>query len=429
MNKAITTEETDIYKKSRLFYIFEAAVEYFLATFVAGTYLAKMTTSIGMSDSLTGIISAFVSLGFGFQIFALLLAKKKPIKPFIVVMNLLTQLFFSFLYVIPIINVEKTVKIVIFVVLFLVGEIIKNVIYSPKMAWEMGIVDDRKRGSFTATKEMFSLLSGIVISVSMGSLIDYLEASGNDRGVFVLGGITMFILTAIHTALLLLIKEKPEKPLNEPIGSLIKNSVTDKKLLVLIPLFVFWNIATYATVPFYGTYQLNDLEMNMTTVTVIAAIGSVVRAIVSTPIGRLADKYSFINSLNLCFVIALFAFTANMFAGVAFYTLYAILHAAAMAGINSGIVNLVYDFVSRETRTSALAIKNTIVGFAGFFTTLAVSPLVEYIQKKGNKFLFFDHIYAQQILSAFAVIMIIICMIYLNLVIKPAKTKLNIDSQ
>lgn len=424
MDTQIKTAQTDIYKKSRFFYILEAAVEYFLATFVAGTYLAKMTTSIGMSDSLTGIISAFVSLGFSFQIFALLLAQKKPIKHFIVVMNLLTQLAFTFLYVIPIIDVSKTVKIVIFIALFLVSEIIKNVIYPAKMAWEMGIVDDHKRGSFTATKEMVSLLSGIVITISMGTLIDYLEASGNHRGVFVFGSITMLALTVIHTTLLLLIKEKPEKTVKEPIGRLIKSSVTDKRLLVLIPLFVFWNIATYSTTPFYGTYQLKELGMSMTLVTVITAIGSVVRAIVSAPMGRLADKYSFITSLNLCFAIALAAHVANLFAGVGFYTVYVVLHAASMAGINSGIVNLVYDFVPRESRTGALAVKNTVVGFAGFLTTLAVSPLVPYVQGQGNKFLFFEHIYAQQILTAFAVVMVLACIIYLNLVVKPAKKKL-----
>ena len=421
--------QTDIYIKSRLFYVFEAAVEYFLATFVAGTYLAKMTSAIGISDSLTGIISAFVSLGFGFQIFALFLVQKRSVKPFIITVNLLTQLAFSFLYVIPIIKIGKTLKTVIFICLLLVGEIMKNIIYSPKMAWQMGIVDDSKRGSFTAKKETFSLLSGIVISLTMGNLIDYLEAEGNQRGVFILGGITMFSLTVIHTVLLLLIKEKPIKVVDEPIAHSIQKSVTDKNLLVLIPLFVFWNIATYSTTPFYGTYQLNELGMNMTTVTLIAAIASIVRAVVSIPIGKIADKYSFIKSLNICFVSALVAHAANMFSGVAFYTIYAILYAASMAGINSGIVNLVYDFVPRENRTAALAVKNTLVGFAGFFTTLAASPFVEYVQKSGNKFLFFDSIYAQQVLSAFSVVVIAICIVYLNLVVKPAKLRIDCNAK
>ena len=413
-------EQPDIYGKSRIFYIIEAAVEYFLATFVSGAYLAKMTSAIDMSDSLTGIITAFVSLGSGFQIFALLLAGKKPIKPLVVVMNLITQLFFTFLYVIPVVDIASGAKTAIFIALFLVGEMIKNIIYSPKLAWEMGIVDDNKRGSFTATKEIISLLSGIVISIVAGNVIDRLEAAGNERGVFILGGITMLTLTVIHTVLLLLIKEKPEEPEREPIGAMLKNSVTDRKLFVLIPLFVLWSIATYAITPFLGTYQLNDLGMSMTAVTVVSAVGSVVRALVSAPMGRYADKRSFVSSLNLCFIIMLVAHALNMLAGVGFYIAYAVLHAAAMAGINSGIVNLVYDFVPRSRRTSALAIKNTVVGPLGFLTTLAASPVVAYIQQNGNKLWFFEHIYAQQLLSAFSVIMIAACIVYLNLAVKPA---------
>ena len=421
MSEVTKLEQPDIYKKSRFFYILEATVEYFLAKFVTGAYLAKMTTAIGMSDNLTAIISAFVSLGFTFQLFALFFARKNIVKPIIVTLTLLTQLAFSFLYVIPVLNISKSVKIVVFICIFLVAEVFKNTTYSPKIAWLMGIVDDSKRGSFTAKKEIVSLISGIVISVAMGNMIDYFEALGNQRGAFILGGITMFTLTAIHITLLLLIKEKPEKVVSEPITRRIKKSITDKKLLVLMPLFIFATIATYSTTPFYGTYQLNDLKMSMTTITLIMAIGSIVRAAVSMPIGKMADKYSFISSLNLCFVLLLVARVANIFAGAQFYTIYVILHAASMAGLNLGYLNLTYDFVSRENRTGAIAIKNTLSGFVGFFTTLAFSPLVEYIQRNGNKFLFFENIYAQQVLSAFSVIMTVLCIIYLNAVVKPAK--------
>ena len=67
----------DVYKFSRLMYILEAAFEYFISLLVTGTYLAKITSSLGISDSLTGILTAFVSLGCGFQIIALFLAHKK----------------------------------------------------------------------------------------------------------------------------------------------------------------------------------------------------------------------------------------------------------------------------------------------------------------------------------------------------------------
>ena len=44
----------DIYKTSRVLYIIEAALEYFISLVVTGAYLAKLAESIGISDALTG---------------------------------------------------------------------------------------------------------------------------------------------------------------------------------------------------------------------------------------------------------------------------------------------------------------------------------------------------------------------------------------
>ena len=52
--------KNDPYRLSRFMYILQAAVEYFIALMVAGAYLAKVTSAIGMSDAMTGILSAFV---------------------------------------------------------------------------------------------------------------------------------------------------------------------------------------------------------------------------------------------------------------------------------------------------------------------------------------------------------------------------------
>ena len=61
----------DEYKTSRILYIIEAMLEYFVSISVGTVYLAKITSFIGISDGLTGILSAFVSLGCGFQILSI----------------------------------------------------------------------------------------------------------------------------------------------------------------------------------------------------------------------------------------------------------------------------------------------------------------------------------------------------------------------
>jgi nitrate/nitrite transporter NarK len=141
--------------------------------------------------------------------------------------------------------------------------------------------------------------------------------------------------------------------------------------------------------------------------------------------GKFADKNSFASMLNICFTIMLVGFGINIFTvpenGKIFYTVYYMLNAVAMAGINSATINLIYDYVDKEKRIGALALKSTLAGVAGFFTTIAVSPLVSYIKKNGNKFLGLN-VYAQQVVSSLAAILLIVLILYFNLVVKKLKS-------
>ena len=72
----------DEYCTSRILYIIEAALEYFISIAVGTVYLAKITSEIGIPDNITGVLTSFVALGCGFQIIAVFLAHKKPVKQF-----------------------------------------------------------------------------------------------------------------------------------------------------------------------------------------------------------------------------------------------------------------------------------------------------------------------------------------------------------
>ena len=66
-------------------------------------------------------------------------------------------------------------------------------------------------------------------------------------------------------------------------------------------------------------------------------------------------------------------------------------------------------------------IQSSISGFTGFFTTLITSRLVDAIQKNGS---FFGlQVYAQQVVSAIGVIMVIVILIYLNTAFRGMKSK------
>ena len=67
------------YKRSRMAYLLECAFEYFTAILVTDAFLAKVLSYMGLSDSLIGIISTFVTLACVFQLFAMVAAVGKQV--------------------------------------------------------------------------------------------------------------------------------------------------------------------------------------------------------------------------------------------------------------------------------------------------------------------------------------------------------------
>ncbi len=415
----------DIYRKSRILYILEAAFEYFISIMVGGAYIAKVTQELGMSDSLTGILSSLTTLGFSFQILAIFLTPRRSVKKFASILHTINQLCFTLIYLVPFFEVPHVLRTAIFIVLLLGGHILNNIVNPPKTNWFMSLVDDHQRGRFTANKEIVSLLGGMVFTFLMGGIIDHFEAIGEIRTSFILCGITLFALTVLHSCTLLFSREKPQEE-TKPVRTreLLRDLLHDKKLLKVILVSVLWHIATYASTPFYGTYTIKELGFSMTFISILSAIYAVCRSLVSRPLGRYADRTSFSSMLNICLVFAFLGFSVNIFTvpsnGKIFYTVYYILYALCMAGMNSGELNLIYDHVSHEKRVCALALKNTVAGLVGFLTTLIVSRLVEAIQANGNRFLGMQ-VYAQQVTSAIAAIMTVVVFVYLNLVVRKMK--------
>jgi Na+/melibiose symporter-like transporter len=415
----------DEYKFSRILYIIEAALEYFVAMAVSGIYLAKMTAYIGIPDSVTGVLSSFVSLGCGFQIIAIFLAHKKPVKRWVTALHLISQLIFTLLYFVPVFDCSTTLKTVIFAVCLLSARIVDNIVNSPKINWYMSLVEDKKRGRFTANKEIVSLLGGMVFSYFMGSMIDRFEAKGDMQTAFIVGGLTVFILCCLHTATLLFSKEKPaENTEKVSIWKEIQELLKDKTLFKVVLISVLWNIAHFVTTPFLSTYQTKELNFTTKFASIIVMAGSFFRVLCSKPLGRYADKHSFTKMLIICYIVEALSFALGVFIvpsnGKVMYTLHHLLYVGGMAGINSAVINLIYDYVDAKRRTSALALKQTLAGTAGFLTTLAVSPLVSRIQENGNM-LFGIPVYAQQVLSLISFILTLGLLVYMLTVIRKIK--------
>ena len=63
------------YRRSRRAYSLQCAFEYIVSLLVADVFLAKLLGSLGIEDSVVGVISSFISLAFMIQLFSIFLYK------------------------------------------------------------------------------------------------------------------------------------------------------------------------------------------------------------------------------------------------------------------------------------------------------------------------------------------------------------------
>lgn len=410
------------YKKSRIFYNTQCTLEYFFELLVADAFLAKLLTYLGISDSLSGIISSFVSLAFIFQLLTIPLMKYMANKKkTVLIFDTLSQLMFMGLYLVPFFPVSVRFKAVLIVAFIIVGFFSKYLIYSVYFKWANSFVEPSKRGVFSALKETISLCCGIIFTLVFGFIIDKYESLGNLSGGFLFIAVSMFIINVFNFISILNIKNDIEKiESNKRLKKVFKTLWSNKNFRNITIMSVIWDVGRYMSIGFMGTFKINDLLLSVGIVQVINIFANVMRAVFSNPFGRYSDKTSFAKGFNLAFLIAAIGYFVNIFTSpgrIWCIVVFTVLYSVSLAGINQNSYNIVYSYVESDYIIQAMSVKNSLSGLLGFCSSLIGGKILNFIQSNGNTFMGF-HIYGQQLLSLISLIIIVIAILFNKLVIQ-----------
>lgn len=414
-----TTEEltnkfsTPEYKRSRSVYMAQCTFEYLLSLLVTDAFLTKLLLHLGLDDMTIGIISSFITLAFVIQIFSLFLYKlKMNSKMMTLIFYSAGRLLFSSLYVIPFIPMKSaTVKIVVMsfiLVAYSCNYMVLNILYK----WGNSFVEPNRRASYSATKEMLSLASGIIFTAVVGYVFDAMEAGGNIERGFIIIAVLAFVISATDIICMLLIKREDTVPAEQSrkhFKDIIANTLGNKNFRSVILFTVIYNVAVYLTNGFLGTFKVNDLMISVFIIQIFNIVGDVMRIAVSKPFGRFSDKRSFAAGMSVALVILAAGYLTLVFTTQKTWgliALYTVLYAVAIAGLNQNSFNIAYSYVASDYITEALAIKNCIGGLCGFGASLLGSRILKYIQSNGNS-IFGIHIYGQQLLGGISFLLVI----------------------
>lgn len=413
------------YKRSRSAYKTQCTIEYFISLLVTDAFLAKLLSSIGISDTIIGIISSFITLAFVIQFMSIYLVKVKvSTKKLVIFFDTISILFFMLLYVIPFLPIGRTQKTILVVISVIAAYAGKYLISSICFKWANSFVDPKHRAEYSAVKEMISLFSGMIFTLVIGYVIDKYEAIGNLSGGFLFIATSILILNISNFICLCMIK-KEEAPEDStiPLKDVFKNTIANKDFRNIIILTVLWDVARYFTVGFMGIFKTKELMMSLLLVQIVNTLANFARMIISKPFGRYSDRHSFAKGFRMALCIAAIAFFINMFTTEktwVFVIIYTILYNCSVAGTNQNSFNITYSYVDEKYITQAMAIKNCIGGLFGFLASVIAGYLLKIIQANDNM-IFGIHIYGQQVFSGISFLITSIAIIFLKKVIEKQK--------
>lgn len=421
------------YKKSRFAYTMECTFEYFVALLITDAYLSSLLTAIGMPDSMVGIVSSIGSLAFCFQLLtAVFVQRIDNVKRFSTIIHFIGRLFYVVLYLIPFFDfIPKEYKAIVAVLCIVLGYFGYYVVTSMIYKWGNSFVHPTKRATFSATKEMLSLICGMVFTFTMGQLIDtkYTVDGQVTEAGFVLIAITISVALAFDTICLLIMKPEDDQHKNagiEPIGKVIGDLFKNKGYVYLVILDCMHKAAMYTITGFMGTFKLKELAMSIGLVTIVSVIANGARLALSKPIGRFSDKTSFATGITLGLAIKAAGYIFVVLSTPQLWwmvIIYQVLYNISVAATNQNLMNATYSYVDKDHFVQAISIKNCLSGVLGFFVSLGAGVVLKAIQESetGMLTLFGFDLYAQQVLAIIAFALTVIAFLFAQFVVRKQK--------
>lgn len=391
--------------------------EYFIALLSTDAYLAKLLKDMGLSDAATGVISSLTMVTFLFQLLSVPVAGKlKRIKKYVIAADTASQLLFAAVYTVPFMPISLKGKTIAVTALILLGYLALYLNNTICYKWGNSFVSPNNRGSYSATKEMISLIAGVFFTLGAGYAVDRFELSGNLHGAFRFLSITMAAVCGFNFICLSRMKELPlaESGASQSVKEILRHTFGNRSFRNTIILTTLTEFAKYTTFGFMGTYKTVDLGFSVSKIQLINVAACLSRFFISKPLGRYSDKKGYSNGYFIGTLLYLIAFVSGIFASPArgwMIIPFTIFFQLAGAGTGQNSYTMTYCYVDNEYILSGIAVGNSVRGVFGFVASFLGSFVLDLIQKNGNSFMGLE-ISGQQLLCVISSIILIISLIF-----------------
>lgn len=437
---AVPENEKD-YQNSRNMFIAADAMYQMMLNLAGGTYLMSLLSYLGVSDGTIGIILSMGSLAAVFQLFILRYVQKlEKYKPYVVI-TVFQRLWLGVLFLIPFIGGSMKVKAALVIFLFLFAQIWSQTGNTVAISWMALLVPDKVRGAFLAKKESIAVFLAIFSTFCMGIVYDSF-AGGDMKSAFGINGSVLIVLALVNTALFICMKDprliwvdedgkelhgklarraRKEKPLqSRPVLVILKEAFAAAGFRRVMLMTVLWNLCYFLIVPFMASYQIQDLGLSFTFVTLVNLISTVIRVSILPMMGKLSDRSGAEKAISLSLAVLMISYMIYAFTvpsnGVIMYCVATVVGAVGWSYVGAGLLNIQLKYMEESKQTEQYTILSGISGFTAILISIIAGEILDFLQK--NRVVFFGkELYAQQVLNAVGAVLILILILYVMLVV------------
>lgn len=425
-------ETEDDLKKSRRWLIVDSSTANVIGQLIGGTFLAALLKTLGVSDALNGIISSVVtSLALSQLLSGVITSRFRKKKPVVCLFGVMHRLMLSASIIIPYMNWTMTVKLTVFVILYITGLLMANIMSPPANAWIAKIIPKETPGIYLGRREMIIVITIMITNFLCGCVLDYFKGAGTIRTGFLILGIFSTVCAFINIYALSQIKEPSEESLTHPeehgrkykriknekkTDGIIKSAVLflkDSKIRRTILIFVIWQAAFQISTAYINIYQISELNFSYTFIMACGIIFNLLR-ITATPLcSRYMNKHGSMNMLILVCIIMSSSYLINSFAvpenGKILYIISASLVNIGYGGTGISHFTIQMQSCSENERTMLFGITATLTGISGFVASVIGGVILAKFQGGLQQI---TGIYGQQLLSFISFILLAVLTLY-----------------
>ncbi len=280
---------------------------------------------LGANDFQLGLISAIPVSTCVLQVFISYYMEKKRNRRFLFLfLGLFGRSFWIVIALVPYIFPGFTMDlriwtVIVFVVIISGSNSGVNLAFGSLMG---DLVPIRIRGSFFGTRQMISLMSGVITGLIISWMIDRVGLVGYTIALGI-AGISLLLDIASYFFVKWPEMEEAQLP---SLPTLLKEVFRNKPFLRVVTFYSMWLFSVNIASPFWNIHMLEYLHMSFTQITLYTQITSGVTTIlIVTRWGRLIDRYGNKPVLNIAAIFVVLAPIPWLFAtqNTAYFVIFA----------------------------------------------------------------------------------------------------------